>query len=174
MICFHCQTKIQQEKRYFRMASIARNMKQHLSLIKYAKKYGATKAAIKYKANKRYISRLHFVETFEKHSSYSSMIFLKYLVKAFPYPIECIQTDNGQEFTKRFSSYGGSSKPIRSFPFWGIHVPESYLFPPLYILFIANILGIPLSIYNSNYSLHLYLTIHNGIMVNNHLTLIYF
>lgn len=56
-------------------------------------------------------SRWRFVEAFEEHSSYSSMLFLEHLIKAFPYPIECIQTDNGQEFTKRFSSKGGSDKP---------------------------------------------------------------
>lgn len=56
-------------------------------------------------------SRWRFVEAFEEHSSYSSMRFLEHPVKAFPCPIECVQTDNGQEFTKRFSSYGGSDKP---------------------------------------------------------------
>lgn len=56
-------------------------------------------------------SRWRFVEAFEEHSSYSSMRFLEHLVKAFPFPIECIQTDNGQEFTKRFSSHGGSDRP---------------------------------------------------------------
>lgn len=56
-------------------------------------------------------SRWRFVEAFEEHSSYSSAVFLDHLVKAFPCPIECIQTDNGQEFTKRFCSYGGSEKP---------------------------------------------------------------
>lgn len=56
-------------------------------------------------------SRWRFVEAFEEHSSYSSMLFLEHLVKAFPCPIECVQTDNGQEFTKHFSSYGGSDKP---------------------------------------------------------------
>ena len=56
-------------------------------------------------------SRWRFVEAFEEHSSYSSMLFLEHLVKAFPCSIECIQTDNGQEFTKRFSSHGGSDKP---------------------------------------------------------------
>lgn len=56
-------------------------------------------------------SRWRFVEAFEEHSSYSSMRFLEHLVRAFPFPIECVQTDNGQEFTKRFSSYGGSDKP---------------------------------------------------------------
>ena len=55
-------------------------------------------------------SRWRFVEAFEEHSSYSSAQFLEHLIKAFPYPIECVQTDNGQEFTKRFGSYGGSEK----------------------------------------------------------------
>ena len=56
-------------------------------------------------------SRWRFVEAFEEHSSYSSALFLEHLIRAFPCPIECVQTDNGQEFTKRFSSYGGSDKP---------------------------------------------------------------
>ena len=56
-------------------------------------------------------SRWRFVEAFEEHSSYSSAVFLDHLVKAFPCPIKCVQTDNGQEFTKRFCSYGGSEKP---------------------------------------------------------------
>ena len=56
-------------------------------------------------------SRWRFVEAFEEHSSYSSAIFLEHLIKAFPCPIECVQTDNGQEFTKRFGTYGGSDKP---------------------------------------------------------------
>ena len=56
-------------------------------------------------------SRWRFVEAFEEHSSYSSAVFLDHLVKAFPCPIECVQTDNGLEFTERFCSYGGSEKP---------------------------------------------------------------
>lgn len=56
-------------------------------------------------------SRWRFVEAFEEHSSYSAALFLEHLIKAFPCPVECDQTDNGQEFTKRFSSYGGSDKP---------------------------------------------------------------
>ncbi|MGC4017928.1 MAG: IS481 family transposase [Muricomes sp.] len=56
-------------------------------------------------------SRWRFVEAFEEHSSYSSAQFLEHLIKAFPLPIECVQTDNGQEFTKRFASYGGCDKP---------------------------------------------------------------
>lgn len=44
-----------------------------------------------------------YVEAFAEHSTYSSMIFLVHLVQAFPMPIECVQTDNGTEFTKRFT-----------------------------------------------------------------------
>ena len=55
-------------------------------------------------------SRWRFVEAFEEHSSYSSAVFLEHLIKTFPYSIECVQTDNGQEFTKRFGPYGGSDK----------------------------------------------------------------
>ena len=36
-----------------------------------------------------------YVEAFEEHSTYSSMIFLVHLVQAIPMPIECVQTDNG-------------------------------------------------------------------------------
>ena len=50
-------------------------------------------------------SRWRFVEAFEEHSSYSSAMFLEHLIKAFPCTIECIQTDNGPEFTNRFTSY---------------------------------------------------------------------
>lgn len=50
-------------------------------------------------------SRWRFVEAFEEHSTYSSAMFVDHLVKAFPLPIECIQTDNGPEFTNRFTSY---------------------------------------------------------------------
>lgn len=39
------------------MASITQDMKYRLSLIKYAERYGVTKAAIKYKTNRQYIYR---------------------------------------------------------------------------------------------------------------------
>lgn len=47
-------------------------------------------------------SRWRYVEAFEEHSTYSSMVFLQHLIKAFPMPIECVQTDNGFEFTKQY------------------------------------------------------------------------
>ncbi len=48
-------------------------------------------------------SRWRFAEAFEEHSTFASTRFLQHLTKAFPFPIECVQTDNGQEFTKYFS-----------------------------------------------------------------------
>ena len=46
-------------------------------------------------------SRFRYLEAFEEHSTYSSALFLEHLIQAFPFPIECVQTDNGAEFTKR-------------------------------------------------------------------------
>ena len=50
-------------------------------------------------------SRWRYVEAFEEHSTYSSAVFLEHLVTVFPLPIECVQTDNGTEFTNRFTSH---------------------------------------------------------------------
>ena len=76
-------------------------------------------------------SRWRFVEAFEEHNTYSSAVFLDHLVKVFPLPIQCVQTDNGSEFTKRFTGtkreenltlfeerlrqYGSKHKKIRPF-----------------------------------------------------------
>lgn len=49
-------------------------------------------------------SRFRFLAAFKDESSYSALVFVKRLVKAFPFKIECIQTDNGSEFTNRFTS----------------------------------------------------------------------
>ena len=46
-------------------------------------------------------SRFRYLEAFEEHSTYSSTVFLEHLIRAFPFKIECVQTDNGAEFTKR-------------------------------------------------------------------------
>lgn len=50
-------------------------------------------------------SRWRFVEAFQEHNTYSSALFLEHLIKAFPLPIACVQTDNGPEFTNRFTTY---------------------------------------------------------------------
>ena len=46
-------------------------------------------------------SRFRYVEAFREHSSHSSAVFLDHLIKSFRFPIECVQTDNGAEFTKK-------------------------------------------------------------------------
>lgn len=50
-------------------------------------------------------SRWRYVEAFEEHNTYSSAVFLDHLLNAFPMTIECVQTDNGTEFTNRFTSH---------------------------------------------------------------------
>lgn len=54
-------------------------------------------------------SRFRYLEAFPEHSTYSSAIFIKHCVEKFPYLIECVQTDNGTEFTNRLTSK--NSKP---------------------------------------------------------------
>ena len=41
---------------------------------------------------------------FEEHTPENSVIFLKKFLKWFPFEVECIQTDNGTEFTYKFIS----------------------------------------------------------------------
>jgi transposase InsO family protein len=55
-------------------------------------------------------SRFRYLEAFKEHSTYSSAEFIKHCVEKFPYAIECIQTDNGPEFTNRLNSKN-STKP---------------------------------------------------------------
>jgi len=52
-------------------------------------------------------SRYRYLEAFEECSTYSSAIFLEHMLNAFPFKVECVQTDNGFEFTKQL----GSAKP---------------------------------------------------------------
>ena len=54
-------------------------------------------------------SRWRCVEAFDEHNTYTSAAFLEHLLKAFPLPIECVQTDNGPEFTKRFIANSSSN-----------------------------------------------------------------
>ena len=49
-------------------------------------------------------SRFRYLEAFEEHSTYSSAVFLKHLIEKLPFKIECVQTDNGAEFTKRLGN----------------------------------------------------------------------
>lgn len=49
-------------------------------------------------------SRFRYLEAFEENSTYSSAQFLKHVVEKFPYAIECVQTDNGFEFTNEMGN----------------------------------------------------------------------
>ena len=49
-------------------------------------------------------SRFRILKAYKEHSTYSSAQFLKYVVENFPYAIECIQTDNGSEFTNAMNN----------------------------------------------------------------------
>lgn len=46
-------------------------------------------------------SRFRYLEAFEEHSTYSSAVFLEHMLARFSFKVECVQTDNGLEFTKR-------------------------------------------------------------------------
>ena len=54
-------------------------------------------------------SRFRYLEAFKEHTSYSAAEFIRHCVKKFPYAIECVQTDNGSEFTNRMNG----SKTVR-------------------------------------------------------------
>lgn len=49
-------------------------------------------------------SRFRYLEAFEEHSTYSSTVFLHHVLKKFPFKVECVQTDNGMEFTKSLAN----------------------------------------------------------------------
>ena len=49
-------------------------------------------------------SRFRYLEAFPEHSTYSSALFLRHIVENFPFAIECVQTDNGSEFTNKLNN----------------------------------------------------------------------
>ena len=51
-------------------------------------------------------SRFRYLEAFDEINTYSSTVFLRHVVAMFPYAIECVQTDNGPEFTNRLNPSG--------------------------------------------------------------------
>ena len=57
-------------------------------------------------------SRFRYLEAFKEHSTYSSTVFLKHVVKKFPYLIECVQTDNGPEFTNEMGTCKGNKPTL--------------------------------------------------------------
>ena len=57
-------------------------------------------------------SRFRILEAFQEHSTHSSAEFIRHCAEKFPYIIECVQTDNGSEFTNRLNSKGCRSKTL--------------------------------------------------------------
>ena len=57
--------------------------------------------------------RFRYLEAFKEHSTYSSAQFLKHVAEKFPYAIECVQTDNGFEFTNEMGN--SKKKPLTLF-----------------------------------------------------------
>ena len=53
-------------------------------------------------------TRQRYLEGFNELSSYSAARFIRNVQAAFGYRIHCVQTDNGQEFTKRFTDKRGT------------------------------------------------------------------
>ena len=49
-------------------------------------------------------SRFRYLEAFKEKDTFSSTVFLKHVVAKFPYAIECVQTDNGFEFTNEMGN----------------------------------------------------------------------
>ena len=49
-------------------------------------------------------TRLRYLAFYEEHSTFSSTKFLIECIKFFPFKIQCVQTDNGLEFTNRLLS----------------------------------------------------------------------
>lgn len=47
-------------------------------------------------------TRMRFVYGFEEHTPENSVRFLLMVIKAFPFKIKTIQTDNGTEFTYKY------------------------------------------------------------------------
>lgn len=58
-------------------------------------------------------SRFRYLEAFKQQNTYSSTVFLKHVVEKFPFVIECIQTDNGFEFTNEMGN--SKKKPLTMF-----------------------------------------------------------
>lgn len=70
--------------------------------------------------NKRYYqftaidcaSRWRYLEIFDDYSNTSSLLFLRQVLKKAPFRVRAIKTDNGSNFTNRYTGYDKSSDPL--------------------------------------------------------------
>ncbi len=57
-------------------------------------------------------SRWRYLKVFDDCSSHSAMLFLKELIKIFPFQIKAVKTDNDSCFTNRYTGYLKSTDPL--------------------------------------------------------------
>ena len=76
------------------------------------KSYGKRNKTISIHGNRR-VHRIRYLEGFTDNSSYSAAVFVQNAVKYFKFPVKCVQTDNGQEFTKTFSGNAGRKETFQ-------------------------------------------------------------
>lgn len=57
-------------------------------------------------------SRWRFIRIYDQPSNNATLIFLGELLKVFPYQIKAIKTDNGSNFTNRYTGYLKSTDPL--------------------------------------------------------------
>lgn len=57
-------------------------------------------------------SRWRYLKIYEDYSNFSSVRFLDELIKVTPFRIRAIKTDNGSNFTNRYTGYQKSSDPM--------------------------------------------------------------
>lgn len=57
-------------------------------------------------------SRWRYLKVYDDYSNFNSIKFLKELIKIAPFRIRAIKTDNGSNFTNRYTGYLKSSDPI--------------------------------------------------------------
>lgn len=57
-------------------------------------------------------SRWRYLKIYDDFSNFSSVSFLRELIKKAPFRIEAIKTDNGSYFTNRYTGYNKSTDPL--------------------------------------------------------------
>ncbi len=57
-------------------------------------------------------TRLRYIWFSKEHNTYESTMFIEKVIKAFPFKIGCVQTDNGFEFTNRLNSYNRGKQTL--------------------------------------------------------------
>ena len=74
-------------------------------------------------------SRFRYLEAFKEHNSYSSAQFIQHCVQRFPYAIECVQTDNGPEFTNRLNAQSSNKKTLFEVTLERLHIRHKLIRP---------------------------------------------